>query len=74
ISQLPPAQLLSEAELESFGVFQDRGWVHYSILRRPNILLFRRPMGTDPVTGAVDPVQQRMAQEGYRQQLNPDQS
>ncbi|CAN0119439.1 unnamed protein product [Ectocarpus sp. 4 AP-2014] len=69
MSKFSPSHLLSEAELESLGVFQDRGWEHYSILRRPNILLFRRPMGTDPITGAVDPARQRMAEAAFRQQL-----
>ncbi|CBN77752.1 conserved unknown protein [Ectocarpus siliculosus] len=70
MNKLSPSQLLSEAELESLGVFQDRGWEHYSILRpEPNILLFRRPMGTDPVTGTVDPARQRMAEAAFRQQL-----
>lgn len=44
--------LLSENEWRSLGVQQSRGWVHYEIHRpEPHILLFRRPMGTDPQTG-----------------------
>lgn len=31
---------------------QSRGWVHYEIHKpEPYILLFRRAIGTDPVTG-----------------------
>jgi cyclin-dependent kinase regulatory subunit CKS1 len=33
-------------------VQQSRGWVHYEFHRpEPHILLFRRELGTDPVTG-----------------------
>lgn len=47
-------QLLSEAQWRGLGVQQSRGWVHYAIHRpEPHILLFRRPLGTDPVTGKV---------------------
>ena len=35
---------------------QSRGWVHYATHRpEPHILLFRRALGTDPVTGEVNP-------------------
>ena len=47
-------RLLSEEEWRSLGVQQSRGWSHYEIHRpEPYILLFRRPLGTDPVTGVV---------------------
>jgi cyclin-dependent kinase regulatory subunit CKS1 len=37
------------------GVQQSRGWVHYEVHRpEPHVLLFRRPLGTDPRTGLVD--------------------
>ncbi len=49
-----PQRLLSEAEWRGLGVQQSRGWVHYEIHRpEPHILLFRRPLGTDPITGKV---------------------
>jgi len=35
----------------------------------PHILLFRRPLGTDPQTGAVDPELEREAKERYQQEL-----
>ena len=45
-------RLLSENEWRSLGVQQSRGWVHYEIHKpEPHILLFRRPLGTDPNTG-----------------------
>ncbi len=59
---LPKARLLSESEWRALGVQQSRGWVHYEIHRpEPHILLFRRPIGTDPNTGAVpNNVQQKI--------------
>ena len=52
--QIPKNQLLLENEWRSIGVQQSRGWVHYEIHRpEPFILLFRRPIGTDPMTGFV---------------------
>mmetsp|Transcript_90741 Transcript_90741/g.256224 ORF Transcript_90741/g.256224 Transcript_90741/m.256224 type:complete len:101 (-) Transcript_90741:127-429(-) len=47
-------RLLEEDEWRGFGVQQSRGWLHYEIHRpEPHILLFRRPLGTDPATGKV---------------------
>jgi cyclin-dependent kinase regulatory subunit CKS1 len=34
-----------------------------------HILLFRRPLGTDPITGNVDPELEREAKEQYYQSL-----
>jgi len=34
----------------------------------PHILLFRRPLGTDPQSGRVDPELERKAREEYRSQ------
>ncbi len=54
--KLPRGRLLSEAEWRALGVQQSRGWAHYEVHRpEPHILLFRRPVGTDPVTGAPPP-------------------
>jgi cyclin-dependent kinase regulatory subunit CKS1 len=45
-------RLLTETEWRSLGVQQSRGWVHYEVHKpEPFILLFRRPLGTDPTTG-----------------------
>lgn len=50
--KMPKSRLLSEMEWRNLGVQQSRGWVHYEIHKpEPYILLFRRPMGTDPNTG-----------------------
>merc|ERR1712194_303337 len=55
--QLPKDRILQDAEWRGLGVQQSRGWVHYAIHRpEPHILLFRRPLGTDPRTGKVPAV------------------
>ena len=49
-----PRRLLTETEWRKLGVRQSRGWVHYAIYQpEPEILLFRRPLGTDPKTGLL---------------------
>ena len=51
---MPKSRLLSEPEWRALGVQQSRGWIHYEIHRpEPHILLFRRPIGTDPNTGMI---------------------
>lgn len=53
---MPKGRLLTENEWRSLGVQQSRGWVHYEIHKpEPHILLFRRPLGTDPNTGEAPP-------------------
>ena len=50
--KLPAKKLLTESEWRSLGVIQTKGWVHYTIHKpEPHILLFRRPIGTNPDTG-----------------------
>lgn len=45
-------RLLNDIEWRSLGITQSRGWRHYMVHRpEPQILLFRRPLGTDPLTG-----------------------
>ncbi len=52
--KIPKNKLLDETEWRNLGVQQSRGWVHYEVHKpEPHILLFRRPIGTDPVTGQV---------------------
>jgi cyclin-dependent kinase regulatory subunit CKS1 len=52
--KIPRGVLLSESDWRVLGVQQSRGWVHYLIYKpEPHILLFRRPKGTDPMTGEV---------------------
>jgi len=52
---IPKGRLLTESEWRGFGVQQSLGWVHYGIHKpEPHILLFRRPLNTDPTTGLVE--------------------
>ncbi len=52
--KMPKGRLLSESEWRELGVSQTRGWVHYTIYKpEPQILLFKRPKGTDPKTGVA---------------------
>lgn len=52
--KISKGKLLEENEWRNLGVQQSRGWQHYEIHKpEPHILLFRRPLGTDPVTGQV---------------------
>lgn len=45
-------RLLTEEEWRSVGVVMSRGWVNYEMHRNePQIMLFRRPLSTDPKTG-----------------------
>ena len=41
---------------------------HINFSPEPHILLFRRPLGTDPQSGRVDPELERKAREEYRSQ------
>jgi hypothetical protein len=45
----------------------DRFWNNYS--PEPHILLFRRPLGTDPQSGRVDQELVRAAREEYKDQF-----
>ncbi|ETW02174.1 cyclin-dependent kinase regulatory subunit 1 [Aphanomyces invadans] len=65
-----PDRLLAETEWRQLGVQQSRGWVHYAIHKpEPHILLFRRPLGTDPTTGRVNSSMEREAKEKYAQEM-----
>ena len=47
-------RLLLDHEWRGLGVTLSRGWVHYAIHHpTPHILHFRRPLGTDTITGKV---------------------
>eukprot|EP01083_Nonionella_stella_P075085 203909_1 len=51
-SEVPRNRLMEEQEWRAIGVTQSRGWMHYMIHHpEPHILLFRRPVRTDPRTG-----------------------
>ena len=67
---IPKNRTLAEDEWRKMGVQQSRGWEHYGTHKpEPHILLFRRPLGTDPLSGEVDPELERDAKERYQQEL-----
>ena len=71
---IPKNRLLGEQEWRGIGVQQSRGWQHYAVHRpEPHILLFRRPLGTDPVSGKVDAELEREAKENYQAQVAANQ-
>mmetsp|Transcript_26184 Transcript_26184/g.26426 ORF Transcript_26184/g.26426 Transcript_26184/m.26426 type:complete len:105 (-) Transcript_26184:159-473(-) len=71
---MPKNRTLAETEWRAMGVQQSRGWEHYAIHRpEPHILLFRRPLGTDPLTGDVNPELERQSKEQYQQELADNQ-
>lgn len=52
--KIPKGRLLNESEWRVIGISQTRGWVHYAIYKpEPHILMFKRPIGSDPKTGEV---------------------
>lgn len=54
LKQITRNKLLSEEEWRAIGIQQSKGWVHYCIYNKePHVLLFRRPIGTNPETGIV---------------------
>ena len=66
---MPKGRLLSEQEWRALGVQQSRGWVHYEIHKpEPHILLFRRPLGTDPNTG-IAPANILQKIQAYQNQI-----
>jgi len=51
-AKLPKNTLLTETQCDEFGIRQSTGWKHYLIFaNEPNVLHFRRPLGTNPTTG-----------------------
>ena len=47
VMHVPRNRLMYENEWRKLGVTQSRGWVHYLHHKpEPNILLFRRPLGS----------------------------
>ncbi len=54
LKKIPKDKLLREEEWRELGIQQSRGWVHYCIYKKePHVLLFRRPIGTNPESGIV---------------------
>ena len=67
---LPRSTLMSEQEWRNAGIQMSRGWQHFMIHRpERHIFLFRRPLGTDPLRGKVDPELERSAKDQYMNYL-----
>ena len=67
---LPRSTLMSEQEWRNAGIQMSRGWQHFMIHRpERHIFLFRRPLGTDPLSGKVDPELERSAKDQYMNYL-----
>ncbi len=68
---LPKSRTLGETEWRGIGVTMSRGWVHYALHRpEPHILLFKRPLGTDPNTGKVDEALHAKSREEYNASIS----
>jgi len=51
-NNIPKNRLLTEDEWRTAGVQQSRGWEHYMVFKpEPWVLLFRRRLRTNPITG-----------------------
>ena len=67
--KVPKNQLLSEKKWRKLGVQQSLGWKHYAVhAPEPHILLFRRPLGTNPATGNIDATLQKQALDIYMEE------
>ena len=57
---------LSEEEARDLGIIQSKGWVHYDYhLPEPHIILFKRLIGTNPRTGKVEKMGNKLESKGY---------
>ena len=70
---------LTEEQWRNLGIQKSKGWVNYRRYEgEPHILLFRRPLGTDPNTGIAPPESSRKIEEfekkrmAYLNQVNPE--
>ena len=69
--KLPAKMLLSESEWRTIGVQQSKGWVNYTMHKpEPHILLFRRPLGTNPETGVTPSEILAKLQEFEKKKIN----
>ncbi|CAG9314329.1 unnamed protein product [Blepharisma stoltei] len=57
--------LMPDEEWRRYGVQMSKGWYHYgSHPPEPHVLLFRRPIGTDPASGVVD---RKLGEDQFRE-------
>eukprot|EP00397_Hematodinium_sp_SG-2012_P023417 GEMP01024326.1.p1 GENE.GEMP01024326.1~~GEMP01024326.1.p1 ORF type:complete len:126 (-),score=23.92 GEMP01024326.1:1910-2287(-) len=56
LQHMPPGRTMTDKEWRELGIVMSRGWEHYD-LHPPelNVLLFRRPLGTDGRSGEMPP-------------------
>ena len=67
-------KLLTKEEWIKLGIIQSNGWEHYLIYENePHILLFRRPLGTDPNTG-IAPAEILQKIQIYNQKVQEQQN
>jgi len=64
VSVFPRDRCMAEAEWRGVGICMSRGWEHYELHSpQPNVLLFRRAIGTNPTTGFCPPEIKRRVEE-----------
>lgn len=72
-------ECLTEEEWRALGIIQSKGWENYCrYWGEPYILLFRRPIGTDPTNGTItDAIKTKVAEFEKKRaihlnKVNPD--
>ena len=71
---LKEKKLLTQEDCIKLGIKQSNGWEHYLIYENePHILLFRRPLGTDPNTG-IAPAEILQKIQIYNQKVQEQQN
>lgn len=58
---------MTEDEWKAIGMQMSKGWVHCSWGIYRNQLIFKRPIGTNPDTGIVEPARRDAALETFKQ-------
>ena len=54
LRKIPVGRIMSENEWRSLGIQQSKGWEnYYQYKKEPHVILFRRPIGTNPETGEI---------------------
>ena len=67
--RVPSTPLTPATTHPPHSVQQSRGWEHYAVHRpEPHILLFRRALGCDPVSGKVVPALRDAAIEQFNRE------
>ena len=73
VGLIPKGKLMSEREWRSIGIQMSLGWEHYCEYKpESNVLLFRRPLGTDGTTGLVDVEKANALKKQFRKEYGLD--